>query len=191
MLYTDLDKIPLSIFIEVFTGNINSVVINGVHSKDEIKEASEKLIMDYVQIVGGMSALAEITKKNNILNNQTKIECMQACENLIKLGEWEDVCSILSTLGYKMFPNQRDQIKKRIQTVLSGSKYRIDRLMADQKDKQDVKIDRNYFTKERVLIMTHYSMHINPEQFSAKEYAYMVKRMCDDVASMARYNKRK
>ena len=44
MLYTDLDKIPLDTFIDVFTGDKSKLIIKGRHSDEELSEQSEKLV---------------------------------------------------------------------------------------------------------------------------------------------------
>ena len=40
MLYTDLDKIPLDTFIDVFTGDKSKLIIKGRHSDEELSEQS-------------------------------------------------------------------------------------------------------------------------------------------------------
>ena len=50
MLYTDLDKISLDTFIDVFTGDKSKLIIEGEHSEKELSEQSEKLITEYVEI---------------------------------------------------------------------------------------------------------------------------------------------
>ena len=52
-------------------------------------------------------------------------------------------------------------------------------------------MDREYFTKERVSLMSYVKMHIDESTFSAKEYAYMVRRMCDDIDAMIRSTSKK
>ena len=48
------------------------------------------------------------------------------------------------------------------------------------------KMDKNYFARERVMVMAHFGMQIRKNEITAKEYAFMVKRMCDDVKSIKR-----
>lgn len=45
------------------------------------------------------------------------------------------------------------------------------------------KMDKNYFARERVMVMSHFGMQIRKNEISAKEYAFMVKRMCEDMKS--------
>ena len=77
MLYTDLDKIPLDTFIDVFTGDKCKLIIEGEHSEEELSEQSEKLITEYMEIIGGASFLSEMSQRNNIINLHIKIECMK------------------------------------------------------------------------------------------------------------------
>ena len=65
MLYTDLDKIPLDTFIDVFTGDKSKLIIKGRHSDEELSEQSEKLVTEYVEIITRLSSavIAERTER--------------------------------------------------------------------------------------------------------------------------------
>lgn len=191
MLYNDLDKIPLDVFIEVCTGDISKLIIEGEHSEEELSEQSEKLIAEYVEIVGGTSLLTEISQKNNLLNLHIKIECMKGVELMIQNKDWADAARILSEFGFSYFPSEHDKIRKKAASILSMSKYMLERANAKEKPESTSKMDKNYFVRERVAVMSHYGMHIRKNEISAKEYAYMVKKMCEDVKSMGKSLKRK
>lgn len=60
MMYTELDKMPLSQFIDVFLGDMDKVVIRGRYSQEEKVKASEKLCNEYLSIIGGGSLLFRI-----------------------------------------------------------------------------------------------------------------------------------
>ena len=108
MLYTDLDKIPLDTFIDVFTGDKSKLIIEGDHSEEELSEQSEKLITEYVEIIGGASFLSEMSQRNNIINLHIKIECMKGVEIMIKNKDWADAAHILSEFGFSYFPSEHD-----------------------------------------------------------------------------------
>ena len=191
MLYTDLDKIPLDIFIDVFTGEKEKLVIDGEHSEDEIEQQAELLFAEYIGIVGGASLLAEISKKNNLINLYIKVECMKAIESMINNKEWEDAAHVLSEFGFKYFPSEHDKIRKKVSSILSMSLYMIERSENKEPGDSSSKMDRDYFVRERVAVMSHYGMQIRKNDISAKEYAFMVKTMCEDVKSMGKSLKRK
>lgn len=191
MLYTDLDKIPLDVFIEVCTGDISKLVIEGEHSEEELSEQSEKLIAEYLEIVGGTSFLAEMSQKNNLINLHIKIEYMKIVEIMISNNDWEYAANALSRLGFTYSSSEHDKIRKKAASILSMSKYMLERINAKEKPESTSKMDKNYFVRERVAVMSHYGMHIRKNEISAKEYAYMVKKMCEDVKSMGKSLKRK
>lgn len=190
MLYTDLDKIPLDIFIDVFTGDKSKLIIEGKHSDEELSEQSEKLITEYVEIIGGASFLSEMSKRNNIINLHIKIECMKGVEVMIKNNDWEAATRILSDFGFKYSPSDHDNIRKKATSILSMSKYLLERANAREKPENASKMDKNYFVRERVAVMSHYGMQIRKNEISAKEYAFMVKRMCEDIKSMNIHKKK-
>lgn len=186
MLYNDLDKIPLDVFIDVFVGEKDKLVIDGNHTDEEIENQAAKLISEYVEIVGGASIMTEISKKNKLINLGIKVECMKIVETMTQNGEWENAVGILKTFGYQFFPSEHEKIRKRIFAILSQSQYMIE--CANNKDsaKPSSRMDRNYFAQERVMVMSHFGMQIRKNEITAKEYAFMVKRMCDDVKSIKR-----
>ena len=184
MLYTDLDKISLDTFIDVFTGDKSKLIIEGEHSEKELSEQSEKLITEYVEIIGGSSFLSEMSQRNNLINLHIKIECMKGVEIMIKNKDWEDAAHILSKFGFSYFPSEHEKIRKKVSSILSMSKYMLERINAKEKPENSSKMDKNYFARERVMVMSHFGMQIRKNEISAKEYAFMVKRMCEDIKIM-------
>ena len=174
MLYTDLDKISLDTFIDVFTGDKSKLIIEGEHSEKELSEQSEKLITEYVEIIGGASFLSEMSQRNNIINLHIKIEYMKIVEVMIANNDWAYAAEALSQLGFSYFPSEHEKIRK----------YMLERINAKEKPGNSSKMDKNYFARERVMVMSHFGMQIRKNEISAKEYAFMVKRMCEDIKIM-------
>ena len=188
MLYNDLDKIPLDIFIDVFLGEKRKLIIGGNHSEEELESQSSMLISEYIEIVGGASVSGEILKKSNLINLHIKVECMRIAELMANRGEWDEVVNILRSFGYQLFPSEHEKIRKRISAIMSQSRYLIESYNSNSKktEEQSFKMDKNYFARERVMVMAHFGMQIRKNEITAKEYAFMVKRMCDDVKSIKR-----
>lgn len=191
MLYTDLDKIPLDTFIDVFTGDKSKLIIEGEHSEEELSEQTEKLITEYMEIIGGASFLSEMSQRNNIINLHIKIEYMKIAEVMIANNDWEYAAEALSQLGFPYPSSEHDKIRKKAASILSMSKYMLERINTKEKPENASKMDKNYFVRERVAVMSHYGMQIRKNEISAKEYAFMVKRMCEDVKAMSKSIKRK
>lgn len=191
MIYNDLNKICLSRFINIFLGDIDKVVQGGRYSIREKALAAEKLCNEYLSIIGGMSVSAQINRKNEVLKIQIRLNCLAICQELISSGNWSDAVEVMSALGYKFREDEHDKIKNRISSVSASDNYRLAKLQETSPDIGKIKMDREYFTKERVSLMSHVKMHIDENTFSAKEYAYMVKRMCDDIDAMIRSTSKK
>ena len=67
----------------------------------------------------------------------------------------------------------------------------LERINTKEKPESASKMDKNYFVRERVAVMSHYGMQIRKNEISAKEYAFMVKRMCEEIKSMGKSLKKK
>ena len=192
MIYTELDKITLSRFIDVYLGNINRVADGGIHTKEEKMEAAKKLCSRYLSIVGGKSMLSQISRRNEVLKLQMRISCLDSCNRLMLLGEWKEVCKILVLLGYRFIDNEHEKIKGKIESVKASDRYRMEKIINEEHSSPgNFVMDRTYFTKERVALMSHVKMYIDPDTFMAEEYAWMVRRMCDELDAAIRSTKKK
>ena len=90
----DINELPLSVFIEVYTNDNH-----GVKFDIPTDEAVAKVVGDYMAIVGGKQIASEVVNANRRLNLVLMVECMTACENLILLNNWKGVCDTLLILG--------------------------------------------------------------------------------------------
>ena len=147
MLYNDLDKIPLDIFIDVFLGEKRKLIIDGNHSEEELESQASMLISEYIEIVGGASVSSEILKKSNLINLHIKVECMRIAELMANRGEWDEVINILRSFGYQLFPSEHEKIRKRISAIMSQSRYLIESYNSKKAEEQSSKMDKNYFAR--------------------------------------------
>lgn len=192
MIYTELDKISLSRFIDIFLGDIDKVVVRGQYGQKEKEEASEKLCNEYFSIIGGKSVISHINRRNEIMKIHMRMCCFERCSLFMELGEWDGVRDIMDALGYSFKDNEHDKIRSRIESVSASDKYRLAKLQehSDNSGRTN-KMDREYFIRERVAVMSHIKMRIDENTFSAKEYAYLVKNMCEEIDAMIRSTKKK
>lgn len=191
MMYTELDKMPLSRFIDVFLGDMDKVVIRGRYSQEEKVKASEKLCNEYLSIIGGKSVISHINKRNEMLKIHMRMCCLERASQFMAMGEWEEIRNIMGALGYSFKSGEHDRIRARIESVMASDKYRLAKLQELSDNSMSAKMDREYFTRERVSVMSHVKMHIDENTFSAKEYAYLVRNMCEEIDAMIRSTKKK
>lgn len=184
MLYTDITKIPLSRFIDVYCGDRNALIINDKHSEKELSETANNLIQKYIEIAGGKSITVELRAKDERLTLESKISCMEACLNIIKLGDYKSVVDILNNFGYRLpFNTDSDKMRihSRVESILQQSKMRVAQLEAKRKDIQPVKQPtREQFASEMAIVMSRFKP-FNENEISAAVYANWVKIMCDEI----------
>lgn len=179
--YKSLEDIPLARFIDVFLGDSGKAVKEGTVGKQEAKRAARKLCGEYVSIVGGKSALAQLGRRDGMLRVQMRLACLDACRRLALLDDWDGVRGVLRALGYEFRPGERERMRRKLDSVEASDRYKLERMRASAATDGGVKMDREYFTRERVAVMGHVKMYIDPEVFTASEYAWMVRRMCDEL----------
>lgn len=184
-MYMDLGELTLARFIDIFLGDVDKVVKDGTseHTESDRMAAAEKLCNDYMVIVGGKSVLSVIARRGELLKLQMRETCLNAARRLAVMGEWDGAMEIMGNLGYRVKP---EQLMGKIKSVQASGRYRMAKLQDGMKEKEGVRMDREYFTRERVSVMSHTKMYIDEHTFTAKEYAYMVKMMCDEIDNMMR-----
>lgn len=184
--YRDLDEIKLGRFVEVFLGNVEMVVKPGSkkkHSHKEMEEAAERLCCKYLEITGGKTMQARLTRRNEMLKLEMRLAALDACKKLVVLGNWEGVSSVLGKMGYSIPAGDRESLKRKVESLMATCGYRLEKLCATEAEiaKNAKGVTRDELTKERVAIMARMKMHIDPEVFSTKEYAFMVRRVCEEI----------
>ena len=184
MIYkADINELPLSVFIEVYTNENHKVKFDIPNDK-----AVPKVVGDYMAIVGGKQLMAEVVNSNRKLNLALMVDCMTACENLMLLNNWKGVCSVLLTLGYSLKESDQEKIKQRVQTLKSKAEYDLSKEKDDDKPKE--KPTKDMFTKERVTIMKYNKMQIDPKVITAGEYAWLVRQTCEEIEELNRKHKK-
>ena len=167
-------------FERLYFGDISVVSKNGTGSEDELKAAATEIIQKYIQIISGESAAAELSKRNTILKLEMRIVVLQAAKSLADARMYEDACKVMSALGYRLKPESKEAISRKIDGVLASDTYRLE-TAKKQAEKEDTnEIDHDYFVKERVQVMRWAKMRISPDEIKAIEYAYLIKAMCDE-----------
>lgn len=183
-----MNEITLSMFIDIYLGDTAKTVREGASGEAPCGEAARqevaaRLCMQYLSIVGGKSIMAQVSRRNEMLSLQMRIVCLDACRRLAKAGCVDDAQGIMATLGYRFGTGEHERMMKKLDSLEATYRYRFDKLRAaaGQEGKDAKAIDRDYFTRERVAVMAHMKMHIDPDAFTAAEYAWMVRRMCDEL----------
>lgn len=184
MIYkADINEIPLSVFIEVYTNDNHQVKFD-----IPTEEAVGKVVSQYISIVGNKQLSAEIVNVNRRINLALMVDCMTACENLIIIGNWKGVCDVLLSLGYSVSVDDHDKIRQRVNTLKLKANYDLSKEKFDEKPKE--KTTKEQFTRERVSIMKYNKMQIDPRVMTAGEYAWLVKQTCDEIEEFNRKNKK-
>lgn len=184
MIYkADINELPLNVFIEVYTNEKNNVEFDMPK-----EEAVRKVVTDYMTIVGGKQIAAELANSNRVLNLSLMVECMTACENLMILNKWKEVCDVLLSMGYSLKTDDKDKIKARVKALKSKAEY--DLSIEKKSESKGERPTKETFTKERVTVMKYNKMQIDTHTITAAEYAYLVKQTCDEIEELNRKHKK-
>lgn len=171
-----LDDIRLKDFLDVYFGDFS--VLEGTE-EERMREASE-MCMEYFQIVGGKQVALQMLKRDKVLKIEMRGSVLEACERLLLLGETDAAIEVIGSIGYRV---TKENILEKIKNVRNMDAYALKKM-----DEEDVsnELTREHFVRERCFIMGHLKMHIDERVFSAKEYAYLVKQVGDEVEAMVR-----
>lgn len=167
-----LETMPLSQFIKLYNGDLD--VVDG-----DVNLASE-ITSEYISIVGGSSLTHKIMRRNEKLNLTCYLNSVFACETLLALGCFKDVCDVLKELGYSAKESDTEGLKRRVSSLKASFKLKLERLNA-MKEEEEEGFDPEHFPKEIASVCTYYRMTIDKDKLSAKEYAYIVKTMSKEI----------
>lgn len=186
MKYTsDIYELPLSVFIELYTNEENKIEFE---DKDR-NTARSKVINDYMEIVGGRQLSAEILNCNERMNLVMTIECMKACENMMRLKMYDDVCDILMKVGYSCKKSDISGMSSRISALKSRAQYDLDKMDKEKKEEPQEKPTKRAFINEVVAIGKYNKMHINLKEWTAGAYACLVRQTCSEIEELNRKRK--
>lgn len=171
-----LESIKLADFIELFMGDASRVLSEGDCDERTKAQAAARLCQQYISIVGGKAVASEVVRRNDLLKIEMRTKVLDVARVCMAVDDWQGAADTLAAIGYKMNAEDKAGIKRRVDALVSTGKYQLERM---QREVRDVQIDRSYFTRERVAVMQYAKMYVDPRQFTAAEYAYMVKAMCD------------
>lgn len=186
MIYT-LDDITLGRFIDVYLGDF-SKASDGEASEEELKEAAVKMVQEYLEITGGASVQAMLCRRNEVLKMNMRSTCMGVCRMLALEGRLKEACEVLKSMGYSV-KEDKNLILRKVETVLSTDAYRMKKMEQAEEGHKEMPT-RDTFTKERVMVMAQMKMHIDENVFKAKEYAYLVRRVMDEVEGLKKQIKK-
>ena len=189
MIYkSDINEIPLSVFIEVYTNENNDIEFDVPK-----EEAVAKVITEYMNIVGGKQIASEVINANRVLNLTMLVQCMNVCDNLILLGKWKEVCGVLDVLGFRLKEDEHEKIKTRVKALLAKAEYDLSKEEKERAGRKDEykKPTKEQFTKERVSIMKYNKMQIDINTMTAGEYAWLVKQTCDEIEELNKIHNKK
>lgn len=175
-----LGDIALKDFLDVYFGDFS--VLEGTE-EEKMKQASE-MCMEYFQIVGGKQVAVQMLKRDKVLKIEMRGSVLEACEKLLLLDEPDAAIEVMRSMGYQV---TRESIVEKIRNVRHMDAYALKKMEESEGEKVD--ITREHFTKERCFIMGHLKMHIDERVFTAKEYAYLVKQVGDEVEAMMKANR--
>lgn len=182
---SDIYEIPLSVFIEIYTNEGNDVEFKD-GDKDHV---SERVINDYMEIVSGRQLLAEILNCNERMNLAMTVELMKACENMMRLKMYDDVCDILLQIGYSCKKSDISGMSSRISALKSRAQYDLDKISKEKNEEPKERPTKKAFINEVVAIGKYNKMHINLKEWTAGAYACLVRQTCDEIEELNRKRK--
>lgn len=176
----ELSAIPMSVFIRLYTGDRKGISFEG---EEDTERAAARLISSYSSIIGERNMRAEVQRSARRMNSLARLSAARMAVMFLECGDGEAASGILSGIGCRA--DSPDVLKRKAQAVVASESFALDRERNAAVPEKPVMTSAD-FVKERVAMMRHYRMHIDTDEYSAEEYAYLVKGFCEEVESMRR-----
>lgn len=171
-----LETITLADFVDVFFGDTSKV---GEGTEQEQIDAASRMCAEYMEIVGGKGVSIHVLKRDNALKIEMRKSLFDACKKLIALDDMEGAIVVMKSVGYSV---NKDTILSKIDNLLKMDAYALKKMEHEETPQEEV--TREHFVRERVFIMGHLKMYIDDHVFRAKEYAYLVRQVSDEIEAM-------
>jgi hypothetical protein len=197
MLYTNISKLPLSIFIDCLVDdNTKSLVISGEHSEDELAEAWDNIQDQYADAMANTDrrTFLKLLKEINIIA-MTLNQAKTLIEVLYDYYHEElalDLNKVLSS-QYKFDPYDRPAYEKQLKVCevrMKGLEMQLEiktealeSLQNDIMKKGNTKPSRQYFSKMLNLLEEHFTVPVD-ENITVSRYCDKINRMSDQLKSM-------
>lgn len=175
----ELDAIPMRVYISVVLGTFDG------EFDCPLDVARAKLKFAYCNIIGGRKMSAEILKQADLINLNSTFQCLTAIKNLLSMQRDDLVVPIMHQLGYDVNGKSVQDISAKVDNLLRMAELKrmrmeIARAEKEKKGKTE-ELTAETFVRERVAMMSYYKMQFDLDRMTAAEYAYMLKRMCDEL----------
>lgn len=175
MIYERLNDIPLYVFNKILLGDIDAVVINGEHTKEEKELQSEALINEYFFTIGDKTRKQTCILYEEALNMQRFLMISNIGINMLK----NDINVSLEAARYLKYNGEKEGVKNFLESQNTYYKQRFDlcnlRIKEYKKNnKNDKKLTEQDLADERAALMIA-GIQINQYKISAMEYACIIK----------------
>lgn len=179
MIYKRLNEIPLNKFIDLYCGDLNTLIISGEHEEEELKSAAASLFSKYTKITNSKAYYSFLSKSNDSGIFLGRIQLMEMCLRLLQMGDCQSVSEILIDHGVNVNPKHTKELEKRIKSILGRNRFYLDKMNQsknDAKERTEEEI-RDDFEREITNASCFYRMNINDSEISAQRYANMIREM--------------
>lgn len=174
-----LETITLADFLCVYLGEPHKAIREGNATDEQAAEAAIELVSRYSEIVGGASSRSLLSQRDEMRRMEMRITALKAAEALAASGAKKEAVEVLQILGIKA---SEKNVQASARQNIARSEMQMAKIRAkDVTSRQKETADAEYFTRERVAVMRWAKMRIDPQVFTAAEYAYLVREMSDEA----------
>lgn len=188
-LYTTCKDIPMDIFIEVYCGKPEALIITGNMPKRSVLQSiADNIVMEYCSIIN--NNMFEITIHDKILNNCIRLQVLESAKMLFANYRFAEAVQVLSTIKMRFdAPKSIKEANDIIKKIDSNIALYKKQLESDKRhfERKEAKTDRAYFMQEAALLSSHNKFYINIKEITAEAYAYMVKQMNEDLKHLKKW----
>lgn len=184
-----LETMLLSEFIDMYLGDISKAIKSGAYTEEDARETASHLVSEYTEIVGGQGAVIELQQRDKVVRLEMRDVAFGAAIALLDANDLENAVKVLTALGVKVGKSEKiDAVKRKAKSLRARDRMKRDMLVQSIKEKAKAsgseKISRKYFTRERVAIMRATKLHIDPNTYTAAEYAYLVQSVTKEYEEL-------
>lgn len=180
---TKLEQLTLSQFVDLACGDTS--VLIGTHeiiNPHKLTLTVRDIMLEYRAIADPRGSNSYFIHIEEWIKARIDMMVFMMCNNLIGLGEFENVREVLESYGLPVSKFGESRIEGTVQSRLAQARREVDEFEKENDEtKDEIKEIRAKFDVQTADLMAHYKFQIDPETIKAALYANLVARYHREV----------
>lgn len=194
-IYQDLKELPLYKFIKCYCyKEYKELIIQGEPSEEIISDNWQKLLQDYIELIGGDEYKDSVSMVDNINDSTLRVTRIESLLEVINVAPSEGLFEALYTFGYELpkLPYTEANIERLSRLVVANMKRDVSNIMLwkqiieEKNPTNENKITDEVFYTTLVDLSESFGVLLDEKTISVYTYVMYIKKYRKKLERMAK-----